>query len=80
MKPTVRPGMHSFDHLGKFDGDRKTLRHRGRQNDKREVQNQIDENDIAASGIICKAWDHCTHPEFCEEKCQDEDLVDSGQT
>ena len=44
MKPTIRPGLHSYDWRGKFDGDRKSIKHRGRQNDKKEIENSLNED------------------------------------
>jgi hypothetical protein len=30
--------------------------------------------DDEATGIICKIWDSCPHPELCQEKCIDVDI------
>lgn len=43
MKPTIRPGMHNYDHLGKFDGDKKSLKHRGRQKDKKQIEKELED-------------------------------------
>lgn len=32
---------------------------------------------LESTGIICKVWNQCHHPELCQESCYDEDLVES---
>ena len=52
MKPTVRPSMGHYDWRGKFDGDKKSYKHRGRQRSKKEIEKElemVDEKDLVNS-------------------------------
>lgn len=44
----------------------------------KQLKKRLGEDDV--TGIICKAWKSCPHPEICQEKCVDKDLVDSERS
>jgi hypothetical protein len=41
MKPTIRPGYEHYDQFGKFDGDKKVFKHRGRQENKKIIEEEM---------------------------------------
>lgn len=38
-----------------------------------------EEESRETTGIICKVWNFCQHPEICQKSCFDKDLVRDGK-